>query len=157
MRPGFTQSITRHDVPLRVGRNGRLAALAVAVGALGLMGVAAYLTPEARGMGTHCQLGLPPCLWESNLDFPCPTCGMTTAFAHAADGHFIKAFLVQPMGFMLALLTTMTFWIALVVALTGSRVGQSMVVFWRPATVWGLGFLTLISWLYTIWRYGAFS
>ncbi|MBL1215879.1 MAG: DUF2752 domain-containing protein [Planctomycetes bacterium] len=157
MRPGFTQSTTRQDAPLRVGRNERLVALAVSIGALSMMAVAAWLSPNARGMGTHCELGLPPCYWESNLDFPCPTCGMTTAFAHAADGHFIKAFLVQPMGLLLALLTVMAFWVALVVTLTGSRIGQSMVLFWRPATVWGLGFLTLISWLYTIWRSGAFS
>jgi hypothetical protein len=36
---------------------------------------------------------------------PCPTCGMTTAFAHTVRGQWGRAFWVQPAGFALALAT----------------------------------------------------
>lgn len=49
--------------------------------------VATRLTPDARGWGTHEQLGMAPCsirLWSGR---PCPTCGMTTAWAYAVRGN----------------------------------------------------------------------
>jgi hypothetical protein len=35
--------------------------------------------------------------------YPCPTCGMTTAFAHAVRGQLWRAFCAQPAGLLLAL------------------------------------------------------
>jgi len=35
--------------------------------------------------------------------YPCPTCGMTTAFAHTVHGHWIDAIRSQPAGFLIAL------------------------------------------------------
>ena len=32
-------------------------------------------------MGTHQQLGLPPCNFVTLTGYPCPACGMTTSFA----------------------------------------------------------------------------
>ena len=52
---------------------------------------------------------------------PCPSCGMTTAFAHAARGNLPAALAAQPAGGVLALLTAMTFLVALHAAATGSR------------------------------------
>lgn len=37
--------------------------------------------------------------------YPCPTCGMTTAFAHTVRGHGLRAFWAQPAGFVLAVAT----------------------------------------------------
>ncbi len=37
---------------------------------------------------------------------PCPTCGMTTAFANTVRGRFWAAFLAQPTGLILCLATT---------------------------------------------------
>ena len=39
---------------------------------------------------------------RTTTGFPCPTCGMTTAFAHTVRGQWLRAFLVQPAGFVLA-------------------------------------------------------
>lgn len=57
-----------------------------------------YLTPEAAGVGTHTQLGLPPCGVYELFHKPCPSCGMTTAFALLARGRVWEAVKVQPAG-----------------------------------------------------------
>lgn len=79
---------------------GLAAVLCMTAVALGL-----WLRPDARGVGTHEQLGLPPCMMIQFAGLPCPTCGMTTAFAHAVRGHWVAAFLTQPFGLALALVT----------------------------------------------------
>ncbi len=53
--------------------------------------VARSLTPDASGLGTHRQLGLPGCGFSHALGVPCPSCGMTTAWAHLTRGHWIRA------------------------------------------------------------------
>jgi len=83
----------------------RFHALLVVAGGVAVLAVAAYLNPDRRGYGTHTQLGGGPCgmlLWTG---LPCPTCGMTTAFAHTVRGQWGRAFWAQPSGFLLALAT----------------------------------------------------
>ncbi len=65
--------------------------------------LAATLTPDPAGMGTHTQLGLLDCGFEFATGYPCATCGCTTAFAYAADGSLLQALLTQPFGAFLAL------------------------------------------------------
>ena len=79
-------------------------------GAVGLicaivLGVAVALTPSPRGMGTHRGLGLPPCGFEYSTGMPCPTCGMTTAYALTVRGRIYAAIVTQPAGFVLCVLT----------------------------------------------------
>ncbi len=76
----------------------RLSLLAFAASFLAVAAVAAWLEPDARGVGTHQQLGLAPCSAQALFHFPCPFCGMTTAFAHMADGNVLRAFQTQPAG-----------------------------------------------------------
>ena len=80
-----------------------MVAAAVALAAAGPLVLAAWLEPAAAGLGTHEQLGLPACGWVAAAGIPCPSCGMTTAFAHAARGDLLGSFLVQPAGAILAL------------------------------------------------------
>jgi hypothetical protein len=75
---------------------------------LGLLSVAAWLTPDPRGLGTHEQLGHPPCLTMMAWGVPCPTCGMCTAFAHAVRGEVLRAFHAQPAGLALAMVTVVS-------------------------------------------------
>lgn len=75
----------------------------VIVAVAAVMGVAAILKPDARGLGTHCQLGFPPCALMLIAGIPCPTCGMTTAFAHTVRGQWLSALRAQPFGFLLAI------------------------------------------------------
>ena len=63
--------------------------------------VAASLTPDPSGMGTHKQLGLSGCVVLGRLGFPCPMCGMTTTFSLMAHFQFLKAFKNQPFGVVL--------------------------------------------------------
>ncbi|MBX3356094.1 MAG: DUF2752 domain-containing protein [Phycisphaeraceae bacterium] len=100
----------------------RLASAVVAVVALAVLLIAARLEPSPFGIGTHQQLGLPACSWPLAFGLPCPSCGMTTAFAHAADGHFIAAIKAQPFGALLALATAMAVVVGAFAAITGTRV-----------------------------------
>ena len=79
---------------------------------------------------------------------PCPTCGMTTSFAHAAKGHFIEAAKTQPAGFLLALGCTGTFWAALHGAVFASRVDRLVVPLVRPASLWASAGIICAAWAY---------
>lgn len=65
---------------------------------VGMLVVARLLTPSPAGHGTHTQLGLPPCGVFAATGRPCPTCGMTTSFAHIMHGNLADAFAAHPLG-----------------------------------------------------------
>ncbi len=132
----------------------RVIAAVVALACLTLLGIAAWLQPSPTGVGTHTQLfPLQSCAWIEYANMPCPTCGMTTAFAHAADGHFIKSFLTQPMGCVLAIATAMAFWVSLYITFTGSPIWRVFQRMWRPSVVWIMAILILAAWGYKIWAF----
>jgi hypothetical protein len=83
----------------------RLTGLAVFIGCAALLGVAAWLRPDPQGYGTHEQLGFAPCGMLVLTGYPCPTCGMTTAFANFVRLQWLQSFITQPAGFILALAT----------------------------------------------------
>lgn len=131
----------------------RLMATAIAGACTAILLVAAWLSPSPSGLGTHGQLRMPACGWIALFDLPCPTCGMTTAFAHAADGHLLASLHAQPLGSLLALATAMTLWVSLFVAVTGWR---GAVIFTRlltTKTAWILSLLVMAAWLYKIVSY----
>lgn len=122
----------------------------VASACLAILAFAAWLEPAAAGHGTHEQLGLPPCAWPALFHIPCPTCGMTTAFAAAADGHLARALIAQPFGLLLALGIAAAFWIALYGCVTGSRLGSIYGTMLRPKVLWGLAALAVAAWAFKI-------
>jgi hypothetical protein len=65
--------------------------------------IARGLDPAPAGLGTHRQLGLAECPTWKRTGQACPTCGMTTAFAHLADGSLSKAWATQPAGVCMAI------------------------------------------------------
>lgn len=69
---------------------------------LSLFVIASCLTPDRQGYGTHQQLGLPPCSIRTLFEIPCPTCGMTTSFAHFVRGDLVGACRVNPAGLLVA-------------------------------------------------------
>ncbi|MBU0637560.1 MAG: DUF2752 domain-containing protein [Planctomycetes bacterium] len=94
------------DVPQTgqaVSARGRLWAALVVLAGGAVLGTSAWLKPDERGYGTHEQLGGGPCGMLVTTGLPCPTCGMTTAFAHTVRGQWWRAFWAQPTGFVLAL------------------------------------------------------
>jgi hypothetical protein len=112
--------------------------------------VAVWLDPSPTGVGTHQALGLPPCGWVVQMNMPCPACGMTTAFSHAAHGHVFSSIAVQPMGALLALGVASTFVVAVYVAATGSRVGHALVGRFSARWLLAAGVLGLAAWGYKI-------
>ena len=74
------------DQPRRLSPHERLLAAILGLALAAPVALATRLTPDARGWGTHEQLGMAPCrirLWSGR---PCPTCGMTTVWAYAVRG-----------------------------------------------------------------------
>ena len=128
----------------------RAIALAVLLASMALLVVADRLAPDPSGMGTHRQLGLPACGWVDGFGLPCATCGMTTAFAAAADGDLATAFVAQPFGALLALATGVTAVVSAFVLLTGSAVGGLAVRLLTPRTAAVLGVLAVLAWIYKI-------
>ena len=61
-----------------------------------------YFEPDARGIGTHEQLGLRPCTTMDLWGFPCPGCGVTTSVTMAVQGRPWDSFVTQPFGFGIA-------------------------------------------------------
>jgi hypothetical protein len=80
--------------------------LAAGAGAVlaGLLGVAIWLTPASSGLGTHRQLGLPPCTFFVWFGIPCPSCGMTTSWSLLVRGRVGEALHANVGGTCLALL-----------------------------------------------------
>jgi len=81
----------------------RLVLIAAGSLLLALLATAAWLTPSPRGLGTHQQLGLPPCTIVAWFGIRCPSCGMTTAWAHLLRGQVVSALRANAGGAMLAL------------------------------------------------------
>ena len=151
----MTQTAVPAIHPLDVDRPAfrRLVGTMVSIPAAGVLGLAAWLEPAEAGLGTHTQLYMPECGWIMLMDLPCPTCGMTTAFAHAAEGHLVASLAAQPLGGILAIATAIALLSGLYVAATGSQVA---VLFGRLCTrraAWILSAVAVGAWIYKILLY----
>lgn len=123
--------------------------LVAGVCALIVLGLSVWLKPDPRGIGTHEQLGLPPCGFVQMFEgVPCPSCGFTTTFALAAHARPLDAIHNQPFGFVLFLLTVAAAPIALLASLRGVSLFEA-----TERWPWGRLFLAfvglwLLAWLY---------
>ena len=120
------------------------------LGCVTLLVVAALVTPDPSGVGTHTQLGAPPCSSMMLWGVPCPTCGMTTAFAHTVRGQWLSAIRVQPAGWLAAVATALC---ALVTAVTVVT-GRKWAVNWYRAppgrVAVSIVAIVLLAWLYRV-------
>jgi hypothetical protein len=85
----------------------RTALVGLVLGISAIFGIAAWLNPygsdgSALQMGTHEQLGFPPCNFMILTGKPCPSCGMTTSFALMVRGDLENALAANPVGSALA-------------------------------------------------------
>ena len=76
-------------------------------GLIALLAVAARLEPAEQGFGTHRGLGLPECSFVTLTGRRCPSCGMTTSWAHWMRGDVVRAVEVNAGGTLLALAATL--------------------------------------------------
>jgi len=128
----------------------RAAGAVVLLACLSVFVTAGYLRPTASGIGSHTQLGLAPCSMPMLLGIPCPTCGMTTSFAHFVRGDLLNSFHAQPAGFVLAL--------GVVVVAVGAGAviwrGRGIVINWyriRPGMVAVVTLVVLLfGWAYKL-------
>lgn len=123
---------------------------AAALACLGLLILAAGLEPDAGGLGTHRQLGMQGCQWLDERGFVCPTCGMTTAFALAADGRIVAAFATQPAGALAAFAVAMAVWLGGFAAASGYDAGRWLAPLWRWRTALIALVIVLLAWLYKL-------
>ncbi len=133
-----------------ISLQGRFAGLTIALVALAPLLVGMALHPSADGHGTHTQLGMPACGWVIAFNKPCPTCGMTTAFTHAAHGRFIAALTDQPMGALLAVVSAAVFWAGVHTAVTGCRLDRLVRTVLAPRTLWIAAALAAGAWGYKL-------
>ncbi len=115
-------------------RRVRLTLLAGAAALASVFGVAACLNPyqpdgTPRRMGTHRQLGMPPCNFVTLFGKPCPSCGMTTSFALLVRGDLRGSLQANWVGTLLAC----SWAAALVWALLSAAAGRMLLV--RPHQV----------------------
>lgn len=111
------------------------------------------IKPDARGLGTHEQLGMEPCSFLSTTGLPCATCGMTTSVSHLTHGQAIASFLNQPMGFAFGLTTAMIAVASGWSVFTGMRLTGITDKLRLPSTWFILGVLVLLAWGYKIWAH----
>jgi hypothetical protein len=110
---------SRCDPPLAASIWVRLLSLAIASGCVIILIVAARLTPNHLGYGSHWQLRMPECQFMQRTGIPCPSCGMTTSFTWFVRGNLAASLYVQPMGTVLAALCCCGFWAGSYIAITG--------------------------------------
>lgn len=145
---------TKSSVPPRAPRGDRIGSGIAALLCLGLLSVAAWLSPSGDGHGTHEQLGLAPCTWVALFDKPCPTCGMTTSFAHTADASFLTAATTQPLGMLLAIGAAAMFWTTAHTAATGSRASHAALGLVNGRSLVVMLILGLGAWAYKLATWG---
>lgn len=131
----------------------RLVALPVFLAGSTVLGLAGWLTPNSAGLGTHRQLGLPPCQFEQVTGIPCATCGCTTSFAHAAHGSLLDAFITQPFGALLAVMTAMAVLISGYALVTNMQIFPIVRFMTRGKVVAIMVGYMLIAWGYCIARH----
>jgi hypothetical protein len=140
------QATTPGDKLVRLSWRGRLAPGIAAIALVSPVALATQLTPDGRGVGTHEQLGWTPCWALQRWNRPCPTCGMTTAWAYAVRGDALAAVDANAGGAVLLVATLATAgWLA-VAAATGRLVGgmpRPRMMAWL-ATAWLV--VTLVDW-----------
>jgi len=140
------------DDPLRgtLSLRGRLLALAVALACLAALALGAFLRPDPRGIGTHRQLGLSACQFQARTGIPCPTCGVTTSFAHLAHGQVILSLYVQPLGTVLGAACILAFWVALSMAITGQPSPRRLRGFFSTRLLIAAMALVMLAWTWKI-------
>jgi len=120
------------------------------LGLFALLVTASVLRASPSGLGTHQQLGLPPCGFLTVTGIPCATCGMTTAFSHAANGRLIQAFRIQPAGAMLSVAAAAICLVTGYAAVAGVNLAPMLRAAWTPRFVTIIVILLLLGWGFKI-------
>lgn len=126
----------------------------LALAAWAVLAVAFWLQPSGQGLGTHEQMGLQPCPFHQTSGLPCPSCGMTTAFALMAHGRVVAAVVAQPFGVVLFVLDVAAALLLTVSLVRGRSLLPRLYSLRIPWMISGLILLWLAGWGFKI-LYGA--
>ncbi len=148
--PGRSGSCAESGAVMVAGPFWRVSVLLFAIIPLGLLAVAALLTPDDRGLGTHQQLGLPPCSMRLLFGIRCPACGMTTSWSYFAQGQWISSLHSNIAGFLLALLAVCFAPISIRAAWTG-RMPSSRIQLYAAFLLVAIGVVAITEWLTRLW------
>jgi hypothetical protein len=129
--------------------NERLQLGCAAAGLIAILALAAWLRPDPNGMGTHTQLGLPPCTLSSLTGLRCPGCGMTTSWALVMDGDFETALGTNLGGTLLCWLSMISSPWLLAMAISGRRSRDGWFPWFALLGVAAALGISIIEW---IWR-----
>ena len=128
----------------------RLLEILSAIACLLVLAVAASIEPRPAGFGSHEDLGLEPCPYLRSTGRPCPTCGMTTAFAAGVRLRLVDSFRANPAGLLLCLVAmAIPPWVLLSMrrGLPAVRVLSK----WTPLTLLAALFLVVfLAWAYKL-------
>lgn len=113
---------------------------------LTLLIIAGNLNPAERGLGTHQQLGLPPCSLRVLAGIRCPACGMTTSWSYFARGNWLASMSTNAGGFLLALFCVAMIVLAAQVVRCG-RLPSPRVQSWLTIAGGGILVVTLVDWI----------
>ena len=127
-----------------------VAPLAVFLSTVAVLVTAFFLSPSKQGIGTHKSLGLPACGLYESTGVPCMTCGMTTAFSYAAGGDLVNAFITQPAGALLAVLTAMAAVVSGYALVSGMLLVPVWNSVWRAKVVVPALVVLVLAWVYKI-------
>jgi len=129
--------------------NERIQLGCAAGGLIAILALAAWLRPDPNGMGTHTQLGLPPCTLSSLTGLRCPGCGMTTSWALVMDGDFETALGTNLGGTLLCCLSMISSPWLLAMAISGQRSRDGWFTWFAMLGVAAALGIAIIEW---IWR-----
>jgi len=133
--------------PCKFPKSGRLLLLVSGAMLGGLLAVAGMLKPDSRGLGTHEQLGLPPCAIQALFQIPCPSCGMTTSWARLMRADITGSLNANPAGTTAAVIAML---LSLGMISSGWNGRWSRLIaaprFWL-AVVLGQGMVMLVFWV----------
>ena len=97
-------------------------------------------------MGSHVALGLPPCGFLLWFELPCPTCGLTTAFAHLARLQLTASLRAHPLGVPLFAAAVGAVPLGLRGALRGDRLSDFVERYQLDRVALGLVIALLATW-----------
>lgn len=142
--PDQNHAMRVHIPPKRTAL--RIASALVALVPLTLLITAGTLNPAEKGLGTHQQLGLPPCSLRVLAGIRCPACGMTTSWCYFARGNWLASMKTNAGGFSLALLCLLTLVPAAEVVRCG-HLPSTRVQTWLTMAGAGVLVVTLVDWI----------
>ncbi len=127
----------------------RAALLMFGLGLLALLGTAAWLKPDpyGLGLGTHEQLGLPPCGFREYFGIRCPSCGMTTSWSYLVRGRVLSALASNTGGTLLGAIAMLAAPWLVISALRGKWFLGIPSEPWVLATLGAFVVVTLVDWV----------